>query len=69
MTAKADEIDDKAAPLIEHLVELRSRVLWSLAAFVVGLLLAFTVWNPIFTRAPVTSPTRPASDAVWERFA
>ncbi|MFM2355070.1 MAG: hypothetical protein RLZZ528_806 [Pseudomonadota bacterium] len=48
MSAKADEIDDKAAPLIEHLIELRTRVLWSLAAFVVGLLIAFSVWNPIF---------------------
>ena len=48
MSAKADEIDDKTAPLVEHLIELRTRILWSLAAFVGGLLVAFTVWNPIF---------------------
>ncbi len=43
-----DEIDDTAAPLIEHLAELRNRILYSLAAFVVAMLLCFTVWNPIF---------------------
>jgi sec-independent protein translocase protein TatC len=43
-----DEIDDSAAPLIEHLKELRNRILISLTAFVVGILIAFTVWNPIF---------------------
>jgi sec-independent protein translocase protein TatC len=48
MSAKADEIDDKTAPLIEHLIELRTRILWSLAAFLAGLVIAFTVWNPIF---------------------
>jgi sec-independent protein translocase protein TatC len=44
----ADDIDDSAAPLIEHLKELRNRILISLTAFVVGILIAFTVWNPIF---------------------
>jgi sec-independent protein translocase protein TatC len=48
MTAKTDDIDDKAAPLIEHLIELRTRILWSLAAFLGGIVIAFTVWNPIF---------------------
>ncbi len=43
-----EEIDDSAAPLIEHLKELRNRIMISLAAFVVGILIAFTVWNPIF---------------------
>jgi sec-independent protein translocase protein TatC len=43
-----DEIDDSSAPLMEHLKELRDRVLISLAAFVVGILIAFTIWNPIF---------------------
>ncbi len=47
-TAKPDDIEDKTAPLIEHLIELRTRIMWSLAAFVVGIILAFTVWNPIF---------------------
>jgi sec-independent protein translocase protein TatC len=43
-----DQIDDSAAPLIEHLKELRDRILISLAAFVVGIIVAFSVWNPIF---------------------
>ncbi|WP_126976007.1 twin-arginine translocase subunit TatC [Frigidibacter oleivorans] len=43
-----DEIDDSAAPLIEHLAELRSRIMWSLAAFLVAMIASFTFWNPIF---------------------
>ena len=31
--AAADHIDDKPMPLIEHLVELRRRLLWSAVAF------------------------------------
>jgi sec-independent protein translocase protein TatC len=34
-----DQIDDKPMPLIEHLLELRTRLLWSLGAFII----AFTV--------------------------
>ncbi len=48
MSGKTDEIDDSSAPLIEHLAELRNRVIWSLAAFLVCMVLCFTVWNPIF---------------------
>lgn len=43
-----DEIDDSSAPLMEHLKELRDRILISLGAFVVGILIAFSVWSPIF---------------------
>lgn len=38
-----DHIDDTSAPLIEHLAELRTRLIWSLLAFVVGMMLCFTV--------------------------
>ena len=31
-----DELDDSSAPLIEHLKELRSRLIWSALAFVVA---------------------------------
>ena len=44
----ADEIDDSAAPLIEHLAELRTRLIRSLMAFILGMVICFTVWNPIF---------------------
>jgi sec-independent protein translocase protein TatC len=46
--ADIDEIDDTSAPLIEHLAELRTRIIRSLAAFIVGMVISFTVWNPIF---------------------
>lgn len=50
MAAKpqADTIDDSSAPLIEHLAELRTRIMWSLAAFIVAMMVCFSVWNPIF---------------------
>lgn len=44
----ADEIDDSSAPLIEHLAELRSRLIKSVLAFLAGMVVCFTVWNPIF---------------------
>lgn len=43
-----DEIDDSAAPLIEHLAELRTRLIYSVLAFIVAMIICFTVWNPIF---------------------
>lgn len=46
--AKLDEIDDHSAPLIEHLAELRTRLIHSVVAFLIGMVICFTVWNPIF---------------------
>ncbi|MFN3972986.1 MAG: twin-arginine translocase subunit TatC [Gemmobacter sp.] len=43
-----DDIDDSSAPLIEHLAELRNRLIKSVLAFLVGMVICFTVWNPIF---------------------
>ena len=42
------EIDDSTAPLIEHLAELRNRLIHSVVAFLIAMILCFTVWNPIF---------------------
>lgn len=42
------DLDDSSAPLIEHLTELRSRLIKSALAFIVGMVICFTVWNPIF---------------------
>lgn len=43
-----DAIDESSAPLMEHLIELRKRLIWSVLAFLVGMVIAFTIWNPIF---------------------
>ena len=47
MTAH-DEIEDSSAPLIEHLTELRDRLIKSALAFIVGMIICFTVATPIF---------------------
>ena len=47
MTAD-DDIQDSSAPLIEHLAELRQRLIYSFVAFIIGMIICFTIWNPIF---------------------
>jgi len=44
----SEEVETSSAPLIEHLTELRSRLVKSVLAFIVGMVICFTVWNPIF---------------------
>lgn len=48
MSIETDELEDSSAPLIEHLAELRTRLIYSVLAFVTGMVICFTVWNPIF---------------------
>lgn len=43
-----DEIEDSTAPLIEHLAELRSRLIHSVVAFIIGMVICFTVATPVF---------------------
>lgn len=43
-----DEIDDSSAPLIEHLAELRTRLIHSVIAFLIGMVICFTIATPIF---------------------
>ncbi|MFB2532350.1 twin-arginine translocase subunit TatC [Paracoccus sp. p3-h83] len=63
MTAREnDQIDDSSAPLIEHLRELRKRLMWSAAAFVAAMLIVFMVWNPVFNFL-----ARPMCDALADR--
>ena len=57
-----DDIDDSAAPLIEHLAELRTRLIHSVIAFIIGMIICFTVWNPIFNFL-----THPLCSAMAER--
>lgn len=60
--SKTDEIEDSSAPLIEHLAELRTRLIYSVSAFIVGMVICFTVWNPIFNFL-----THPLCSAMAER--
>ena len=46
--SSTDELDSSAAPLIEHLKELRNRILYSLAAFVAFFCLGYYIWEYIF---------------------
>jgi sec-independent protein translocase protein TatC len=46
--SQKDELEDTSAPLIEHLAELRTRLIRSALAFIVAMVICFTVWNPIF---------------------
>lgn len=43
-----DEINDTTAPLIEHLAELRTRLIHSVVAFIIGMVICFTVATPLF---------------------
>lgn len=47
-TRPVDEVEASSAPLIEHLAELRNRIIWALLAFVVAMTLCFFVWKPIY---------------------
>lgn len=61
-TGRQDHIDDTSAPLIEHLAELRKRLIWSALAFVVAMLVVFAVWNPVFNFL-----AKPMCNALGER--
>ena len=44
----SDEIEDSSAPLIEHLAELRTRLIRCVVYFLIGMVICFTVATPIF---------------------
>ncbi len=58
----ADSIDDSSAPLMEHLAELRNRILYAMAAFIVCFIIGYVIWQPIFTFL-----ARPMCTALAER--
>lgn len=60
----SDDIDESAAPLIEHLAELRTRLIRSVIAFLIGIVLAFTVAEPIlqFLLGPIEETLRELGD-------
>lgn len=43
-----DNIDDSSAPLIEHLAELRNRLIWSVSAFIVGTMVVYSFAMQVF---------------------
>ncbi|WP_102223342.1 twin-arginine translocase subunit TatC [Acidimangrovimonas sediminis] len=44
----SEDIDDSSAPLLEHLAELRTRLIYSVLAFLVGVVICYSIANPIF---------------------
>ena len=59
MSAESD-IDDSSAPLIEHLAELRTRLIRSALAFLVGMIICFTFGSAIldFLLVPIENTMR-----------
>ncbi len=57
---KANDIDDSSAPLIEHLAELRNRIMWAVGAFLIAMILCFVVAEPIldFMLVPIEQAMR-----------
>ncbi|MEM8774372.1 MAG: twin-arginine translocase subunit TatC [Pseudomonadota bacterium] len=60
----SDEMEESSAPLIEHLAELRTRLIRSVIAFVIGIVVAFAVAEPIlqFLLAPIEETLRQLGD-------
>ncbi|AGI67763.1 putative sec-independent protein translocase protein TatC [Octadecabacter antarcticus 307] len=59
-----DGMEDSAAPLIEHLAELRTRLIRAVLAFIVGIVIVFTVSEPIlqFLLGPIEATLRELGD-------
>ncbi|MBV7409482.1 twin-arginine translocase subunit TatC [Maritimibacter sp. DP1N21-5] len=55
-----NEIEDSSAPLIEHLAELRSRLIYSVIAFLVAMVIVFTVGGQVldFLLVPIEKTMR-----------
>jgi sec-independent protein translocase protein TatC len=47
-TSEQDEIEKSSAPLIEHLIELRTRLIWSIGGFFVAFLVCFFFAKQLF---------------------
>ena len=48
MSSDQDEIDQSSAPLLEHLIELRRRLIWSIVAFFLAFILCFAFAKHLF---------------------
>lgn len=58
--SSTENLDESAAPLIEHLAELRTRLIRSVMAFVVGMLICFTFHDQLlnFLLGPIENTMR-----------
>ena len=58
------EIEASKAPLLDHLIELRKRIIWSLLALAAGFVICFYFANPIFSflTAPYVHATHGRAD-------
>ncbi len=59
-----DEVEDSTAPLIEHLAELRNRIIYSVIAFIVGMVICFSFgsWILDFLLTPIEKTMRELGD-------
>jgi sec-independent protein translocase protein TatC len=59
-----DDIDNSSAPLMEHLIELRNRLIWAVMAYIVAILACFVVAEPIlnFMLHPIELSMRALGD-------
>ncbi|MCP5038847.1 MAG: twin-arginine translocase subunit TatC [Rhodobacteraceae bacterium] len=62
--SKTDEIEESSAPLIEHLAELRTRLIRSVMAFIVGMIICFAFGGMIldFLLVPIENTMRQLGD-------
>ena len=62
--SEGNEIEESSAPLIEHLAELRTRLIRSAIAFVIGIVAAFAIAEPIlqFLLFPIEEQLRELGD-------
>lgn len=60
----ADEIDDSSAPLMEHLIELRQRLIYSVSAFLVAMVFCFSFGGILldFLLGPIERTMRDLGD-------
>ncbi|MGB3553781.1 MAG: twin-arginine translocase subunit TatC [Jannaschia sp.] len=60
MSSTPDDIEDSSAPLIEHLAELRTRLIRSVIAFLIAMIACFVVAEPIlnFLAQPIADVLR-----------
>ncbi|MEL6520476.1 MAG: twin-arginine translocase subunit TatC [Pseudomonadota bacterium] len=64
MSTETDELEDTAAPLIEHLAELRTRLIRSVSAFLVCMVICFSFGGTIldFMLIPIENTMRDLGD-------